>query len=189
MRKTALIIICSALWFMSAKAQYKFPPLDASVMDIAAYPLDGFHSGKPLQVKVIYSRPLKKGREIFGATGLQPYGKIWRVGANEETEIRFYVPVTIGGKQVAPGTYSLFAIPGKDAANTDWTIIINSSTDKWGESYDQFKDKDIVRFSVPVKPLDNVLEAMSITFTPLSNGANMIIGWDKTAVEVPILFR
>ena len=180
-------MVCAMLAFASAQAQYKFPAIDASVADIAYYPVGGVVAGKPLQVKVIYSRPLKKGREIFGATGLQPYGKVWRVGANELTEIKFYQPVTIGGKNIAAGNYSLFAIPDKD----NWTIIINGTLDKWGLFYDRdnFKEKDIVRVQVPVKTLTDVVEAMAITFTPLPGGANMVIGWDKTAVEVPITFK
>jgi len=187
MKRIALIIVCTALYFVNAKAQYKFPALDASVADIVYYPINATHDRKPPQIKIVYSRPLKKGRDIFSETGLQPYGKVWRVGANEETEIKFYVPVTIGGKQLPAGTYGLFAIPGKDT----FTIIINSNLDKWGLYYDtdKFADKDIVRFQVPVKTLDNVVEAMAITFTPLPDGANMVIGWDKTAVEVPITFN
>jgi hypothetical protein len=190
MKKVALIMLCITFCFINAKAQYKFPGIDASVMDMVYYPLDASSKSKPPQIRVLYSRPLKKGREVFGATGLQPYGKVWRLGANELTEIRFYVPVMIGGKKVAPGTYSLFAIPGMDAAHTDWTIILNGTLDKWGLFYDRdkYQDKDIVRFTVPVKALDNVQESLAITFTPLPDGANMIIGWDKTAVEVPITF-
>ncbi|MCW3117493.1 MAG: asparagine synthetase, partial [Chitinophagaceae bacterium] len=135
-----------------------------------------------------YSRPLKKGRDIFSATGLQPYGKVWRIGANESTEIKFYTPVTIGGKQLAAGTYTLFAIPNPD----NWTIIINSQLDKWGLSYNQFKDKDVMRFEVPVKSLDTVQESVAVTYTPLegnANGTNIVIGWDKTAVEIPVIFN
>jgi len=191
MKKIPLMILGIIICSVSANAQYKFPAVDASVMDVACYPLGAIVQGKPLQIKVTYSRPLKKGRQIFGGTGaLQPYGQAWRIGANEETEIRFYVPVTMGGKQIAAGTYSLFAIPGTDAAHTDWTIIVNGTTDKWGLFYDRdkYQDKDIVRFTVPVKPLDTELEALAMTFTPLPDGANLVIGWDKTAVEVPITF-
>lgn len=185
MKKFALII-CLIVSFAGARAQYKFPSIDASVMDEAVYPLGAVGQGKPLMIKVIYSRPLKKDRVVFGDGGLQPYGKTWRVGANELTEIKFYTAVTIGGKQIPAGSYSLFAIPGKDT----FTIILNSTLDKWGLFYDRdnWKEKDVVRVDVPVKPLDTVQESLAITFVPSANGANMIIGWDKTALEVPITF-
>lgn len=187
MKKAALTILCAAFCLLSAKAQYRFPAVDASPMDVVYYPLNSASRGTPPQIRVIYSRPSKKGRDIFSATGLQPYGKVWRIGANEETEIRFYVPVTLGGKQIDAGTYSLFAIPGKD----NWTIILNGTTDHWGLFYDRdkYSEKDIVRFQVPVKSLDSELETLAMTFTPMTGGANLVIGWDKTAVEVPITFR
>jgi hypothetical protein len=134
-----------------------------------------------MKVRVIYSRPLKKGRQILG--GVEPFGKVWRAGANESTEIEFYTPVKIGGKDIPAGKYSLFAIPEKDS----WTVIINGVINRWGAfTYDQ--TKDIARVTVPVKPLDNELEAFSIMFVDAPDGANMIMGWEKTAVEVPIAF-
>ncbi|MCW3117494.1 MAG: asparagine synthetase [Chitinophagaceae bacterium] len=173
---------------ISVKAQYKFPRVDASVMDEAYYPSGAAYGKIPFKVRVIYSRPLKKGRDIFSATGLQPYGKVWRLGANESTEIKFYVPVTVGGKQIPAGSYSMYAIPDKDS----WTIIINSVTDRWGINGDgsttEDPAKDVVRTVVPVKALDAEVEAMAMVFTDRPDGANLVIGWDKTAVELPILF-
>ena len=183
----ALLIVFTALCFVSAKAQYKFPRIDASVADIVYYPLSATYIGKPPQIKIVYSRPLKKGREIFG--GLQKFGEVWRAGANEATEIHFYVPVKLGDKQIPAGTYTLYVIPEKDK----WTIIINSNIDKFGINPDgtttEDPAKDVTRFSVPVKSLDNELEAFSMTFTERPDGANLVMGWDKTAVEVPITFN
>ncbi|KIO76177.1 hypothetical protein TH53_16575, partial [Pedobacter lusitanus] len=80
--------------------------------------------------------------------------------------------------------YSLFAIPEQDK----WTVIINKQTDRWG-AYTYDESKDVVRVSVPVKPLTTVVEALAITFTPNASGANLIIGWDKTSVEVPVTIK
>lgn len=175
------------LCFLSigANAQdVKFPALDSSPADIVYYPLTVAKSkdnSTPL-IKVIYSRPSKKGREIFGV--LEQFGKIWRLGANESTEIRFYKPAIIAGKKIKPGAYSLFAIPNKDK----WTLILNSQLDKWGAfTYDQ--RKDVMRTELPLKSLPKPLEVLSITFSPTSNGAAMFIGWDTTCVEVPITIR
>ena len=71
-------------------------------------------------IKVSYGRPYKKGREVFG--GLEKYGKVWRTGADEATEITFTKDGTFGGKPVKAGTYTLFTIPEKDK----WTVILNS---------------------------------------------------------------
>ncbi len=181
------LLIAMALFGLAANAQdVKFPALDSSPADIAYFPGNAPFAKKddpssPL-IKVVYSRPSLKGRVIFGQ--LEAYGKVWRVGANESTEIRFYKPVTIGGKSIPAGTYSLFAIPEKD----NWTVILNTQTDRWG-AYTYNEKKDIARVTVPVKPLSAPLEALSITFTPNASGANLIIGWDKTSVEVPVSIK
>lgn len=95
---------------------------------------------------------------------------MWRLGANENTEIKFYKRAKIGGKTIKPGTYSLFAIPNKDK----WTLIVNKQTDRWGAfTYDE--TKDVLRTEVPVKSLDKTLENFSITFTPNAVGANMVL--------------
>lgn len=181
------LLAAIALFSLAAHAQeVKFPALDPSPADISYFPGKAPFAKKgddssPL-IKVIYSRPSLKGREIFGK--LEPFGKVWRVGANESTEIRFFKPVTIGGKAIPAGTYSLFAIPEKDK----WTVIINQQTDRWG-AYVYEEGKDLVRVSVPVKPLTTPVDALSIVFTPNESGANLIIAWDKTSVEVPVAIK
>lgn len=181
------LLAAIALFSLAAHAQdVKFPALDPSPADISYFPGKAAFAKKgddssPL-IKVIYSRPSLKGREIFGK--LEPFGKVWRVGANESTEIRFFKPVTIGGKAIPAGTYSLFAIPEQDK----WTVIINKQTDRWG-AYVYEESKDMVRVTVPVKPLSAPVDALSITFTPNESGANLIIGWDKTSVEVPVTIK
>src|SRR3954462_9767632 len=107
----------------------KLPPLDSSPMDMAYYPVMYPYvvrvKGEPGQLiaRVIYSRPQKKGRKIFG--DLEPYGEIYRLGANEATEIEFYWAVTIGGKNIAKGRYTMYSIPNEKK----WTIILNRDTD------------------------------------------------------------
>jgi len=169
----------------AANAEIKFPVADPSPADIVYFPLNAPKAKageltKPV-IKIVYSRPQKKGRDIFGV--LEQYGTVWRFGANESTEVRFFKKVTIGGKKIKAGTYSLFAIPNKDS----WTIIVNSETDKWG-AFTYNPSKDIVRVNVPVKTLAKPIEYFSLTFTALNEGANLVIGWDKTQVELPISF-
>lgn len=128
-------------------------------------------------VKVTYGRPYKKGREVFG--GLEKYGKVWRTGADEATEITFTRDVNFGGKPVKAGTYTLFTIPEKE----EWTIILNSQLGQWGAyDYDKHKDKDVVQVKVPAKKLDTPVEQLTIRFA----GSDLIIEWDQTQVAVPI---
>ncbi|WP_406843800.1 DUF2911 domain-containing protein [Flavobacterium soyae] len=187
MKKFSLLaVILFTAFTVQAQEVVKFAPLDASPVDISYFPNKAVKfkkSDNPTPViKVIYARPSVKGRTIFG--DLIKYGEVWRVGANENTEIKFYKPVTIGGKTIPAGTYSLFAIPEKDK----WTIIINKEIDLWG-AYAYDESKDVVRVSVPVKPVSELIEALSIAFTTQGSVANLVIGWDKTTVELPITVK
>ncbi|HYF30686.1 MAG TPA: DUF2911 domain-containing protein [Chitinophagaceae bacterium] len=128
-------------------------------------------------VKVTYGRPYKKGREIFG--GLEQYGKVWRTGADEATEITFEKDGTFGGQPVKAGTYTLFTIPEKN----EWTIILNSQLGQWGAyEYEEHKAKDVLKIKAPVKQLSEPVEQLTIRF----ESGNMIIEWDTTQVAVPV---
>lgn len=184
MRKLSLMI-ATALFAVAAHAQdVKFPELDASPVDLAYFPGNAAQKatkGGPslAEIKVTYARPSKKGREVFGTVA--PFGKVYRLGANESSEIRFYKPVVVGTTKVPAGSYGLFAIPNKD----NWTIIISKDTDHWG-TYTYDESKDVVRVTVPVKTLGTPLENLSMAFTPDAKGAVLNIGWDKSAVALPI---
>lgn len=159
---------------MGASAQ-SFPDLDPSPMDAATYPNSYKVSEK--NIKVIYSRPQLKGRDL---SKLTPNDEVWRTGANEATEITFYQPVKFGNQKVKAGTYSLFTIPGEK----EWTIILNSDINVWG-AYTYNKNNDVARISVPVTEGKDILEAFSIVFEESKTGADMYMGWGKLRVKVP----
>lgn len=130
--------------------------------------------------KVTYGRPLKNNRDIFG--GLEKYGKVWRLGANEATTISFNSDTKFAGAGVPAGTYTMFAIPNE----TEWKIILNSQLGQWGAfGYEKNKDKNVAEVTVPVTKLDNVVEQLTIRFDEQNN---MIIEWDTTRVKVPLSF-
>ena len=134
---------------------------------------------EPVVARVIYSRPQKNGRLIFG--DLVEYGKVWRLGANEATEIEFFRSVKIGDKKVEKGRYTLYAIPTEDT----WTIILNKDNDTWGAfKYDE--QKDVLRTSVPVQKLNEGVEALAMTFEKSDSGCNLIIAWDNIKASLPI---
>ena len=152
----------------------EFKSLDKSPMDMAAFPSSYRISDKI--VKVIYSRPQLKGRDL---AKLAPPEKVWRTGANEAVEITFYKDVVFGGKAVKAGTYSMFVIPSLDG---DWTIIINGAKNVWG-SYYYKQDQDVVRVSGSVSKTDKNIEAFSMMF---DNEMTLKMGWGKTVISVPI---
>ena len=126
-----------------------------------------------------YHRPLVKGRKVFG--GLEPYGKVWRAGANENTTIEVTDPVTVEGKPLAKGTYGLHMIPGE----TDWTIIFSNNATSWGSfSYDQ--KEDALRVTVKSHP-DEMREALTYDFDdPKANSVTVVMRWDKIAVPFKV---
>lgn len=161
----------------TANAQ-KFPDLDPSPMDAATYPSNYKVSDKA--IKIIYSRPQLKGRDVAKLT---PNHEVWRTGANEATEITFYKPVLLGNTKVKPGTYSLFTIPGND----EWTIILSSDINVWG-AYTYKEGNDVARIKVPATQSKDILEAFSITFEESKSGADMYMGWGTLRVKVPFTF-
>jgi hypothetical protein len=127
-------------------------------------------------VTVTYGRPYKKGREIFGK--LEPYGKVYRIGADEATTITFAKDATFGGKAIKAGTYAMFGIPYQD----HWTIILNSQPHQWGLAHDQNKDKDVLQTDVPVTNLAAPVEQLTIAV----KDSGITITWDTVKIMVPI---
>lgn len=132
-------------------------------------------------LKITYSQPQKKNREIFGQ--LVPYGQVWRTGANEATELTTTKDIVMNGVLLRAGTYSLFTIPEKDR----WTIIINTDVGLWG-AYNYNAQKDILRFEVPVQSADSVYDPFTIILDQRNEVADLLLLWDKTKVSIPIQF-
>jgi hypothetical protein len=166
-------------------SQDKMPSLDQSPLDLsycpANYPMmktQGKNS-ETLIARVFYSRPSVLGRKIFGE--LIAFDKIWRVGANESTEIEFFKDVTVGSAKLKKGRYTLYAIPRENK----WTIIFNKDLYTWGAFVYDSK-KDIARTDVSPKSLQQPVEALTIYFERSHIGYQMNILWENTGVSVPI---
>lgn len=167
--------------FCSAAIAQNFRGTDKSPMDAAYYPDNFAHdrkAGEKAIIKVVYSRPYKNDRDIFGK--LIPYGKVWRTGANEATEIKFYRDIELGGKKVQAGTYTLFTIPGEK----EWTIILSNDLDYWG-AYSYNDKNDVVRITAPATEVANSVENFTIQFDNKDGGGVMQLAWDKTLVKIP----
>lgn len=182
MQKVLLFIsLCCSLY---AGAQTKLPPIDKSPMDMSYYPA-GYPVSKiqdkptdPLAARVIYSRPQKNGRTIFGE--LIEYGKVWRLGANEATELELYQNVKMGSAKLKKGRYTMYCIPYAEK----WTLIINKETDTWG-SFKYDEKKDLARFDVPVQKQTDIADAFTMLFEKSATGFNLLIFWDDVKVSLP----
>ncbi|MEO6069179.1 MAG: DUF2911 domain-containing protein [Chitinophagaceae bacterium] len=161
-------------------------PIDLSPADIIYFPVDypvAKMSGKTAALpfaRVIYSRPHKQGRKIFG--GLLKYGEPWRLGANEATEIEFFKPVTIQNKKIGAGRYMMYCIPGPEF----WTIAFNTNIYSWGLTIDQ--SKDLFRFKTTVQPSAVPIEYFTMVFEKTGSGADLIMAWDDVVSKLPISF-
>jgi hypothetical protein len=184
-----LVVLFFGLSVISAtsKAQFKAPALDKSPMDMSYFPANfpilkiQNKAPEPLLARVLYSRPQKSGRSVFGE--LIEYGKIWRLGANEATEIELYKDVKIDNTRLKKGRYSLYAIPFQDK----WTLIFNRETDIWGAfQYDE--KKDVLRTNVKLENQQEPIEAFTLLFDKTDSGANMIMAWDNVKATLPITF-
>jgi hypothetical protein len=175
MKGCSRLILFLVLVFSEAIAQEQVPARPSPLAIVTARYKDSY-------LKITYSQPHKRGREIFGA--LVPYNLVWRTGANEATEITLTKNMFIGGTLVLAGTYSLFTIPDKEK----WTIILNKEIGLWG-SYNYNPNADLLRFDVPIQPLTNVIyEPFTILVEQKNNKAEASLLWDKVKVTFPIEF-
>lgn len=185
MHKTSIVVCLLFISLFSFSQSAKVPDVDKSPLDVSYYPNNypvlkiQNKASEPVIARIIYSRPQKQNRKIFGE--LVEYGQVWRLGANEATEIEFYKDVKIGGKKVTKGRYTLYAIVNE----TSWTMIINKDTDTWGAfKYDP--KKDLLRADVAVQKTDDLIESMSMWFDKTINGIVLNIAWEQVKVSLPI---
>lgn len=133
-------------------------------------------------IEISYSRPGVKDRQVFGA--LEPYGVVWRTGANAATKITFSTPVNFGGTDVPAGSYALFSIPDEK----EWTVILNKVTGQWG-AYTYDAANDLVRVKVPPVHLAEPVETFTIDVNNIRDqSATLDLVWQNTRVAVPLKF-
>jgi hypothetical protein len=130
--------------------------------------------GGGADVWVDYSRPLKRGRVIFG--DVVPWNTVWRTGANAATQFSTMSDLVIGGATVPAGKYTLWTLP----TPTGWKLIINKETGQWGTEY--HAEQDLVRVDTKVETLPAPVEQLVIAFEP----GLLTFTWDKTRVSVPV---
>ncbi len=128
-------------------------------------------------ITVEYSSPRMKGRKIYG--GLVPYGQVWRAGANEATTFVTDTDLTVGGKAVPAGSYTIFAIPNPDK----WTLIISKKTGEWGIPYPGQAD-DLARADMKVTKLASPVENFTIAFEQAGGSCTMHLDWETTRASI-----
>lgn len=141
------------------------------------------YSDGDLNIRVFYNRPSKRGRKIFGE--LVPYGQVWRTGANEATTFETNKPLTIEGKTLVAGKYSLWTIPD----STTWTVIFNSEYGQWGINHKGEANRnpanDVLTLPILAVNQERIFEQFTIAFEKVGEDAEMVLLWDNTVVAVP----
>ena len=131
-------------------------------------------------IEITYSRPGLKGRVVVG--NIDPYGKVWRAGANAATQIKFSTPVKLEGTEIPAGTYGLFAIPGRE----EWTVIISKTATQWGAYKYDAKD-DVLRVKVAPIALSQPVETFTIDVNDIRDeSATLDLIWADWRVPVKI---
>ena len=175
MKKTFLVVALlffSGIFLKQAKAQ-DFKGLDKSPMDLASYP-DNYRISDKV-IKIVYSRPQLKGRSL---TNLAKFGKKWRTGANEATEITFYKDVNFGGTPVKSGTYTMYTIPGE----VNWTVVLSNQLNVWGVYFHK-DENDVAKVTIPVKKSEEIIDVFSIV---IDKDMTIHMGWGDLILSIPV---
>lgn len=131
-----------------------------------------------------YGRPSARGRTMLGGESV-PFGELWRTGANEPTILHIPFAAEIAGVPVEPGSYSLYTVPGEE----EWEVIVNASTDQWGHESaytPEVEAQEVGRGTVPAGSTASYQETLSFSSEPADGGANLVLEWEDTRVEIPI---
>jgi Protein of unknown function (DUF2911) len=170
----AISTLVSTQWSMAQdKSKRPSPPASAECK---------FSDGKT--IKVDYSSPRAKGRKIFGDASdkaLVPFGEVWRTGANEATTSVTGANVTVGGKDVPSGSYTIFTVPTADA----WTLVISKKTGEWGTNYPGEKE-DLARVPMSVSKTASPVENFTIAFDQAGGKCTLRMEWENTGASVEI---
>jgi Protein of unknown function (DUF2911) len=174
MRLKLPLLLLFASFANIAHSQESIPPRPSPLAIVICRYKDSY-------LKITYSQPHKRGRDIFGT--LVPFGEVWRTGANEATEITLSKDIFINGQLLAAGTYSLFTIPEKEK----WTVVLNKDLGLWG-SYNYNSKMDVLRFEAPVQSAAVIYEPFTIQINQRNNKADIELLWDRIKVSFPIDF-
>jgi hypothetical protein len=163
-----VLAFCTLTFAQQDKSKRPSPPAQADCK---------LSSGKTVHID--YSSPRMKGRKIYG--GLVPYGQVWRAGANEATTLVTDTNLSVGGKDVPAGTYTLFTIPNEGK----WALVISKKTGEWGVPYPGEGD-DLARADMQTSKLGSPSENFTIGLNPKGSACTLQMDWENTRASVDL---
>lgn len=139
------------------------------------------------KITIVYSRPAVRGRQVFGPQtdgqkGLVPYGRIWRVGANESTKITVHTDMEVMGNVLPKGTYALYAFPEA----SEWQMAFHTNTSHWGDGRKNYDPgEDLFRIVVKPEQIPYHQENFLMAFDSIThNSAQLNLIWASTMVSI-----
>lgn len=132
-------------------------------------------------IQVAYSRPLKRGRVIFG--NVVPWNQVWRTGANAATQLTTDRDLVFGATVLPAGKYTLWTLPTPTGAK----LIVNRETGQWGTDY--HADKDFARLDLGTNQLSQPVEQFIIGVAPQGSGGVLRLAWDDKEYLIPFTVR
>lgn len=126
---------------------------------------------------ICWGAPSMNGRTIFGE--LENYDETWRMGANEATALHLTSAITLGGVDLEPGSYSLYAVPGTDS----WEVFVNSNAERWGIPIDDgIMAANVGSFTVNPEMMTDPVETLMFS----SAGGVLTMEWENTRLSIPM---
>lgn len=129
-----------------------------------------------------YSRPVARGRELFGA--LVPWGVVWTPGANWATTLEVDKDIRLNGVPVSAGKYSVWAIPNRD----HFTISLNPNPTIFHFVKPDSTSEQIHISAVPTQA--SHVEMLTWSFPVVrGDGAVLNMQWGTTAVALEVVVQ
>lgn len=132
-------------------------------------------------IRIEYGRPVARGRELFGA--LVPWDSVWHPGADSASTIAFDHDVTLEGRTVPAGRYSLWMIPRRAGP---WTFILSRDAEAFHRPYPG-AGRDFLRVDIPPEGSAH-MESMAFYF-PMVLRDEAVLRFHWGVVTIPVRIR
>ena len=129
-----------------------------------------------------FSRPRVRGRNPLFGTNAVHWGEVWTPGANYATTLETDKAITLDGRAVPKGKYSVWFVVRQSG---DWTLVLDP---KWKQFHNMPPDSNPaqIRFAVHTREAP-FTEVLTWSMPALRvDGGTLAMSWDRTAVALNV---
>ena len=137
------------------------------------------------RVTVSYGRPYSKDsksgeiRKIWGK--LVPWGKAWRLGADEATLLITQKPIVLGDQEIPAGAYTLYMVPEENGTSK---LAVSKTIGGWGIPVDE--KNDLVRVDLKKDAAEKPADQLVLSLDKNPEGGGLLkLSWEDTQYSVP----